>query len=133
MEENVQSATSAEAQGSCLPENLFEYFSQFKFAKELAEAMYPYFLTVSSIYDKWDDSSADRFNEGPVARTRKISERYMKSLINLERGYPMILEEAGKLTNWNAGLGGFLSILDIGMLIDRQISRNLFGHDDFRL
>ena len=133
MEENNQNPVSEESQASCLPEDLYAYFSQFKFAKFLAEAMYPYFCTVSSIYDKWDDSAADSFSEGPVERTRKVSKRYMQSLIKLERGYPMILQEAEKLTNWNAGLGGFLSILDIGMLIDRQISRNLFGHDDFRL
>ena len=117
---------------TCLPPELYETFSQYKFAGPLAEAAYPYFQN-TYIFDRWNDYAAECFNENAIDHNRKVFADYMKALINLEKGYTVIYQEAVKLTQWDAGMGGFLSILDIGMLLERQISRNIFGHDDFKI
>ena len=53
-------------------------------------------------------------------------------MVSLTNGYEAILKEAQSLLDWKAGFGGFLSIIDIEMLAERQTSRWLFNRDDQR-
>lgn len=82
--------------------------------------------------DKWDDASSAHFKEEVVEHSRRVSYDYIHSVLNLANNYEYLLQQAQSLLGWKAGFGGWLSITDIAMLVDRQTSRFCFGRDDQR-
>ena len=97
-----------------------------------AEPTRNYFLTMGDFSDKWDDSAADHFREDVVECCRNTTRDFLYSVVALTKGYEQILQRAMALTKWSAGFGGALSILDIEMLAERQMSRLIFKRDDQR-
>lgn len=83
--------------------------------------------------DRWDDCVAECFHEEIEMKTRRIAADYLQEFFNMIHGYEVLLEEANKLTTWDAGLGGWLSYNQISMLISRQISRLATGRDGIRI
>jgi len=100
--------------------------------QQFADPVRNYFLTMNDFSDKWDDATSDRFKEEVVDHCRKTTYDFLCSVIALTDGYENILQQAQSLTKWNAGFGRFLSIIDIEMLAERQMSRLIFKRDDQR-
>ena len=97
-----------------------------------AEPARNYFLTMDNFYDKWDDATSDRFKEDIVEYCRETTKDYLLSVIELADGYEAILKRAQSLTSTCAGFGKFLSIIDIEVIAERQMSRWFFNRDDQR-
>ena len=91
-----------------------------------------FFSVMESFSDSWNDIASDRFKDEVVNRCRKETLDYLHALVSLTNGYEQILQQAQSLTDWKAGFGGRLSIIDIQMLAQRQVSRWLFNRDDQR-
>lgn len=121
MEKEEQQMTAEEAQSKLHP--LIEQF---------VESSKAYFQKMDNFSDQWDDAASDRFKDEVVERCRKTTYDFLKGMVSLTNGYEAILQEAQKLLDWKAGFGGWLSIIDIEMLAERQTSRWLFGRDDQR-
>ncbi len=100
--------------------------------EQFVEPSKAYFQKMDNFSDQWDDAASDRFKNEVVERCRKTTYNYLKDMVTLTNGYEAILQEAQSLLDWKAGFGGFLSILDIEMLAERQTSRWLFNRDDQR-
>ena len=100
--------------------------------QQFVEPSRNYFQTMGNFSDKWDDSTSDRFKEEIVECCRETTYDFLCSAISLTVGYEQILRQAQSLTEWNAGLGKFLSIIDLEMLAERQMSRWFFKRDDQR-
>lgn len=100
--------------------------------QQFVEPSRNYFQTMDNFSDKWDDSTSDRFREEVVDYCRKTTYDFLCSVISLTDGYEQILQQAQSLTEWNAGFGKFLSIIDLEMLAERQMSRWIFKRDDQR-
>lgn len=101
--------------------------------EQFVEPSKAYFQKMDNFSDQWDDAASERFKDEVVDCCRKTTYDFLKSMVTLTNGYEAILQEAQKLLDWKAGFGGWLSITDIAMLVDRQTSRLLFGRDDNRL
>lgn len=121
MENEEQQMTAEEAQSELHP--LIEQF---------VEPSKAYFQKMDNFSDQWDDAASALFKDEVVERCRKTTINFMKDIVTLTNGYEAILQEAKKLLDWKAGFGGWISILDIEMLAERQTSRLLFGRDDQR-
>ncbi|MCQ2244698.1 MAG: hypothetical protein MJZ32_10630 [Bacteroidaceae bacterium] len=93
------------------------------------------FLCVTEQFpgERWNDCVAQCFHDTIDLKTRHVATDYLKEFLNLIHGYEVLIEEAEKLTKWNAGMGGWLSFNQISMLMSRQISRFLTGRDGVRL
>ena len=100
--------------------------------EQFVEPSKAYFDKMDNFSGQWDDAASDQFKDEVVERCRKTTYNYLKSLVSLTNGYEAILQEAQSLLDWKAGFGGFLSIIDIEMLAERQTSRWLFNRDDQR-
>ena len=124
MEDNTKNTTQGENQAEPTLPPVVELFR---------EPASKFFLAMSDYSDKWDDASSARFKEEVVEHARKVSYDYIRSILNLANNYDYLLQQAQGLLSWKAGFGGFLSITDIAMLVDRQTSRVCFGRDDQRL
>ena len=99
---------------------------------QFVEPSMAYFKKMDNFSDSWDDTASDQFKNEVVERCRKTTYNYLRDMVSLTSGYEAIHQEAQKLLDWKAGFGGFLSIIDIEMLAERQTSRWLFGRDDQR-
>lgn len=121
MENEKQQTAAEEAQPKTHP--LIEQF---------IEPTRDYFAKMSDFSDQWDDAASDRFKDTVVNHCRKTTWEFIQSLATLTNGYEQILQQAQSLLDWKAGFGGFLSIIDIEMLAERQVSRWLFNRDDQR-
>lgn len=91
-----------------------------------------YFDKMDHFSHQWDDVASDQFKEEVVERCRKTSLNFLKATVSLTDGYEQLLQEAQSLLKCTAGFGRALSIIDLEMLADRQLSRWLFGRDDQR-
>lgn len=91
-----------------------------------------FFSVMDHFSSQWDDAASDSFKDEVVNRCRKETLDYLHALVSLTNGYEQILRQAQSLTDWKAGFGGWLSIIDIEMLAQRQVSRWLFNRDDQR-
>ncbi|MDP0530675.1 hypothetical protein NLB58_02135 [Porphyromonas gingivalis] len=91
-----------------------------------------YFQTMDNFSDKWDDSASECFRDEVVDYCRKTTYDFLCSVISLTNGYEQILRQAQNLTEWDAGFGKFLSIIDLEVLAERQVSRWIFKRDDQR-
>lgn len=100
--------------------------------EQFVEPTKVYYDKMDNFSDQWDDVASDRFKDEIVDHCRKTTFSFIKSMVSLTNGYEAILKEAQSLLDWKAGFGGFLSIIDIEMLAERQTSRWLFNRDDQR-
>lgn len=91
-----------------------------------------FFDDLYSVSEVWDDSASDSFRFEITEHSRQKTEDYLNSVNEVYTYYNILLESTDQLTNWEAGFGGKLSLLDIGMLAERQMSRLLFNRDDQR-
>lgn len=92
-----------------------------------------YFSDLDSVSNVWDDSVSDSFQHEITEYSRNKTKEYLESIIDIYTSYQHLLEAAENLKKWEAGFGGRLSLLDIGMLAERQMSRLFFNRDDQRL
>lgn len=121
MENEKQQTTTGEAQPTMHP-----------LIKQFIEPTRVYFEKMNDFSDQWDDAASDRFKDTVVNHCRKTTWEFIQSLAALTDGYEQILQQAKSLLDCKAGFGGFLSIIDIEMLAERQVSRWLFNRDDQR-
>lgn len=123
MEENAQNTQQEENPNEPLLPPIIELFR---------EPSIKFFQVMDNFSDKWDDASSAHFKEEVVEHSRRVSYDYIHSVLNLANNYEYLLQQAQSLLGWKAGFGGWLSITDIAMLVDRQTSRFCFGRDDQR-
>lgn len=97
------------------------------------DSCYDYFQELKKVSDVWNDNASESFRHEVTEHSQQVTKEYLMGVIEIHDRYTAILEEAEKLKSWNAGMGGWLSFLDISMLAKRGISRLFFNRDDQRL
>lgn len=100
--------------------------------KDFTEPTRKFFYSMDNFSDKWDDASSAHFKDEVVNHSRKVTYDYILSVLQLVNEYDFLLQQAERLLDWNAGFGSRLSLMDIGMLVQRQSSRLLLGRDYHR-
>ena len=96
------------------------------------DACYDYFQELDKVAEVWNDAASDSFRHEVTEHSRKVTKEYLMGVVEIYHRYTVILEEAEKLTKWNAGFGGWMSFLDLSMVAERGISRLFFNRDDHR-
>ncbi len=91
-----------------------------------------FYQILNSVKDDWHDKAADNFRHEVSDYLFRITSEYIHGVDEIEQRLTIAVDEAKKLTSWKAGSGGRLSITDIGMLIDRGLSRLIMKRDDYR-
>ncbi len=91
-----------------------------------------FFEELDSIENVWNDKVSDSFRHEVTEYSRTITREYLEALISFYNAYEVIIEEANKLTSPTAGMGGWLSLLDISVIAERGVSRLFFNRDDHR-
>jgi hypothetical protein len=97
------------------------------------DSTYYFFQELNKVGEVWNDAASDSFRHEVTEHSRKITGDYLMAVCEIYGRYSAILEEAQKLTKWNAGLGGWMSFLDLSMVAERGVSRLFFNRDDHRL
>jgi hypothetical protein len=75
----------------------------------------------------WKDRAFDELNELHVGPLREMIKEYLTTLNHTVTVMEAIHEESGKLLSPTAGLGGWLSIFDMEMIVRRTTSRWFCG------
>ncbi len=91
-----------------------------------------FYQTLNGVKDDWHDKAADNFRHEVSDHLFRVTSEYINGVDEIEQRLNIAVEEAKKLTSWKAGSGGWLSITDIGMLVDRGLSRLIMKRDDYR-
>ncbi len=92
-----------------------------------------FFQELDNVGEVWNDAASDSFRHEVTEHSRNITKDYVMGVLEIYERYTAILEEAQKLTKWNAGLGGWMSWVDLTMVAERAVSRLFFNRDDHRL
>jgi len=96
------------------------------------DSTYYFFQELSKVSDEWDDAASESFRHEVTVHSQNITKEYLESVLDIYNKYTVILQEAEKLTKWNAGFGGWMSFLDLSMVVERGVSRLFFNRDDHR-
>ncbi len=113
-----------------------EYNGQKVWINPLVDVFHDSWFTFRNELDNvekvWNDAASESFRHEVTDYSKKVSLEYLQGVIKIFQGYKIIVEESQKLTNWNAGMHGWMSLFDVGMLAERGLSRLLFKRDDYR-
>ncbi|MBS9783538.1 MAG: hypothetical protein KGV46_03190 [Pasteurella sp.] len=91
-----------------------------------------FFEELKSVGDVWSDTVSDSFRYEVTEYSEEVVREYLEALISIYNAYETIVAEAENLTSPTAGMGGWLSLLDISMIAERGVSRLFFNRDDHR-
>jgi|GEM_PF-5733499 len=94
--------------------------------------VYSFFKILNEVENEWYDEASESFRYEVTEHAQKMTKEYLLAVLELYERFSYLLEEANKLKNWNAGLGGGLSVFGLQMVIERGMSRLFFNRDDFR-
>lgn len=96
------------------------------------DACYDFFQELDKVSDVWDDAASESFRHEITKHSKEVTKEYLIGVIEVYHRYNTLVEQAQKLTKWNAGLGGWMSLFDLGMVVERGMSRLFFKRDDYR-
>jgi len=97
------------------------------------DSCYYFFQELNKVSEVWDDAASESFRHEVTVHSQNITKNYVEGVLDIYEKYSVILEQAQKLTKWNAGFGGWMSFLDLSMVVERGVSRLFFNRDDHRL